>query len=73
MPEGGAGVGTPSFPPASQGTLLSWCTAGVLFSLEAMGRQAEAFPVATMAAGITLTTRWLCVLECLALALFYPR
>ncbi|XP_058037382.1 rhomboid-related protein 4-like [Ahaetulla prasina] len=46
---------------------------GVLFSLEAMGREVESFPVATMATGITITTRWLCILECLALALFYPR
>lgn len=41
--------------------------------MEAMGRQLEPFPVAAVASGITITTRWLCILECLALALFYPR
>ncbi|KAH0626026.1 hypothetical protein JD844_000725 [Phrynosoma platyrhinos] len=47
---------------------------GVLFSLEAMGRQVEPFPVATMAnSGFAITTRWLCLLECLALAIFFPR
>ncbi|KAG8147739.1 putative Rhomboid domain-containing protein [Naja naja] len=46
---------------------------GVLFSLEAMGGQLETFPIATMATGITIPTWWLCILECLALALVYPR
>ncbi|XP_053217535.1 rhomboid-related protein 4-like isoform X2 [Podarcis raffonei] len=46
---------------------------GVLFSLEAMGRQVESVPVATMSSGFTVTTRWLCILECLLLAILYPR
>uniref|UniRef100_A0ACB8EXA2 Uncharacterized protein n=1 Tax=Sphaerodactylus townsendi TaxID=933632 RepID=A0ACB8EXA2_9SAUR len=46
---------------------------GVLFSLEAMGRQVEPFPVASLASGVTVTTRWLCLLECLLLALLHPR
>lgn len=75
VPEGAGGVGVGTLPPSSQGLLPfpSCCAAGVLFSLEAMGRQVEAFPVATMATGIVMTTRWLCIVECLALALFYPR
>ncbi|KAL8177001.1 UNVERIFIED_CONTAM: hypothetical protein K2H54_040724 [Gekko kuhli] len=46
---------------------------GVLFSLEAMGRQVEPLPVATLASGVALTTRWLCILECLLLAFIHPR
>ncbi|XP_077169141.1 rhomboid-related protein 4-like [Paroedura picta] len=46
---------------------------GVLFSLEAMGQPVEPFPVASLAGGVALTTRWLCVLECLLLALLHPR
>ncbi|XP_060112460.1 rhomboid-related protein 4-like [Heteronotia binoei] len=46
---------------------------GVLFSLEAMGRQVEPLPVAVLASGVALTTRWLCILECLLLALVHPR
>ncbi|XP_042329864.1 rhomboid-related protein 4-like [Sceloporus undulatus] len=47
---------------------------GVLFSLEAMGRQVDPFPVAAMAnSGFAITTRWLCLLECLILAVFSPR
>ncbi|XP_053115523.1 rhomboid-related protein 4-like [Hemicordylus capensis] len=47
---------------------------GVLFSLEAMGRHVELVPVATLATGgIITTTRWLCLLEWLALAVVHPR
>nr|XP_020655433.1 rhomboid-related protein 4-like [Pogona vitticeps] len=46
---------------------------GVLFSLEAMGRPVGPPLPPTTTGGFTLTTRWLCLLECLALAVLFPR
>ncbi|XP_062813674.1 rhomboid-related protein 4-like [Anolis carolinensis] len=46
---------------------------GLLFSLEAMGQLGESVPVAAMSSGFVLPTRWLCLLECLALAVVHPR
>ncbi|KAJ7313304.1 hypothetical protein JRQ81_004593 [Phrynocephalus forsythii] len=48
---------------------------GVLFSLEAMGQLGGPIPVVTTAddEGLALMTRWLCLLECLALAVLVPR
>nr|XP_025036220.1 rhomboid-related protein 4-like isoform X1 [Pelodiscus sinensis] len=45
---------------------------GVIFSLEAMEGFLEPITIATMGS-ITITTKWLCLAECLTVSLLYPR